>query len=104
MFLDSSLTNSHFSQRERIAGQAVIPSGTFTPEGTYAAAVAHLDGAREPRRHGLAVILDVVYYHLGPDGSYLKTFTPRYFTDRYETDWGEAGGAAQAWEPVPSFP
>jgi 1,4-alpha-glucan branching enzyme len=39
---------------------------------------------------GLGVILDVVYNHLGPDGNYLKHFSPDYFTDRYHTDWGEA--------------
>lgn len=40
-------------------------------------------------RLGLAVILDVVYNHLGPDGCYLKCFAPEYFTDRYENEWGE---------------
>jgi maltooligosyltrehalose trehalohydrolase len=39
---------------------------------------------------GLGVLLDVVYNHLGPDGNYLKEFSPAYFTDRYKTDWGEA--------------
>lgn len=39
---------------------------------------------------GLAVILDVVYNHLGPDGAYLKSFAPDYFTDRYKNEWGEA--------------
>ena len=38
---------------------------------------------------GLAVILDVVYNHLGPDGNYLGEFGP-YFTDRYNTPWGAA--------------
>jgi maltooligosyltrehalose trehalohydrolase len=38
---------------------------------------------------GLAVLLDVVYNHLGPDGNYLARFGP-YFTDRYRTPWGEA--------------
>jgi maltooligosyltrehalose trehalohydrolase len=38
---------------------------------------------------GLAVILDVVYNHLGPDGNYLGAFAP-YFTDRYTTPWGLA--------------
>jgi maltooligosyltrehalose trehalohydrolase len=38
---------------------------------------------------GLAVILDVVYNHLGPDGNYLKEFAPDYFSDRYENEWGE---------------
>ncbi len=40
-------------------------------------------------QHGLAVILDVVYNHLGPEGNYLRDFAP-YFTDRYQTPWGEA--------------
>jgi maltooligosyltrehalose trehalohydrolase len=38
---------------------------------------------------GLAVILDVVYNHLGPEGNYLADFGP-YFTDRYRTPWGLA--------------
>ncbi len=38
---------------------------------------------------GLAVILDVVYNHLGPEGNYLGEFGP-YFTDRYRTPWGSA--------------
>ncbi len=38
---------------------------------------------------GLAVILDVVYNHLGPEGNYLHSFGP-YFTDRYRTPWGDA--------------
>jgi maltooligosyltrehalose trehalohydrolase len=38
---------------------------------------------------GLAVILDVVYNHLGPEGNYLAQFGP-YFTDQYRTPWGQA--------------
>jgi maltooligosyltrehalose trehalohydrolase len=38
---------------------------------------------------GLAVFLDVVYNHLGPEGNYLAEFGP-YFTDRYRTFWGAA--------------
>jgi maltooligosyltrehalose trehalohydrolase len=40
-------------------------------------------------RRGLAVLLDVVYNHLGPSGNYLARFGP-YFTERYATPWGEA--------------
>jgi maltooligosyltrehalose trehalohydrolase len=40
-------------------------------------------------RRGLAVVLDVVYNHLGPEGNYLRDFGP-YFTDFYQTPWGEA--------------
>ena len=40
-------------------------------------------------RRGLAVLLDVVYNHLGPDGNYLSRFGP-YFSDKYGTPWGKA--------------
>jgi maltooligosyltrehalose trehalohydrolase len=45
-----------------------------------------VDAAHE---RGLAVILDVVYNHLGPEGNYLRDFGP-YFTDHYQTPWGDA--------------
>jgi maltooligosyltrehalose trehalohydrolase len=38
---------------------------------------------------GLAVVLDVVYNHLGPEGNYLWDFGP-YFTERYRTPWGSS--------------
>ena len=38
---------------------------------------------------GLAVMLDVVYNHLGPEGNYLRLFGP-YFTDHHHTPWGDA--------------
>jgi maltooligosyltrehalose trehalohydrolase len=109
--------------------------GTFTPEGTFDAAVERLpylhelgvgavellpvnafsgahgwgydgvglwavhdpyggpDGLKRfvdaAHAHGLAVILDVVYNHLGPSGNYLDRFGP-YFTDKYRTPWGPA--------------
>ena len=109
--------------------------GTFTPKGTFIAAIDKLDslaelgvthvelmpvaefsGTRgwgydgvdlyaphhaygEPEdlkrlvdachARGLAVVLDVVYNHLGPAGNYLARFGP-YFTARYATPWGPA--------------
>jgi maltooligosyltrehalose trehalohydrolase len=109
--------------------------GTFTPEGTFDAAIARLDDLRDlgvtavelmpiaqfpgARNWGydgvypfavqysyggpeglkrlvnachqkqLAVVLDVVYNHLGPEGNYLWDYGP-YFTDRYKTPWGDA--------------
>jgi maltooligosyltrehalose trehalohydrolase len=110
--------------------------GTFTPEGTFEAAIPYLRGLRElgvtaielmpvgefPGRHGwgydgvyisaahsayggphglaalvdaahaegLAVLLDVVYNHVGASGGgALAAFGP-YFTDKYETVWGQA--------------
>jgi maltooligosyltrehalose trehalohydrolase len=40
-------------------------------------------------KRGMAVILDVVYNHLGPEGNYLADFGP-YLTDRFRTPWGKA--------------
>lgn len=39
---------------------------------------------------GLAVLLDVVYNHIGPDGNYLTQFSEHYFSGRHKTDWGDA--------------
>jgi len=110
--------------------------GTFTPEGTWKAAMAGLPALADlgitcvemmpvadfsgrfgwgydgvslfaptrlygrpddlrrfvDRAHalGIAVILDVVYNHLGPDGNYLTDFSSDYFTDRYQNEWGQA--------------
>ncbi|CAO3417358.1 malto-oligosyltrehalose trehalohydrolase [Azospirillum doebereinerae] len=121
-----------------IAGQVVYEMhiGTFTPEGTWDAAVRELPALAElgvtvlelmpvaefPGRFGwgydgvnlfaptrlygdpdamrrfvdaahglgLAVILDVVYNHFGPDGNYLHGFAEGYFSERYKNEWGEA--------------
>jgi maltooligosyltrehalose trehalohydrolase len=109
--------------------------GTFTPEGTFDAAIERLDhlvslgvthlellpvnefsGTRgwgydgvdlyaphhayggfdglkrlveACHERGLGVIMDVVYNHLGPAGNYLAKYGP-YFTDKYNTPWGDA--------------
>lgn len=53
---------------------------------------------------GLAVILDVVYNHLGPDGNYLPKFSPFYLTSKHKTDWGEAiNFDGEHCEPVREF-
>jgi malto-oligosyltrehalose trehalohydrolase len=39
---------------------------------------------------GLAVMLDVVYNHFGPEGNYLYRYAPDFFTDRHHTPWGAA--------------
>jgi maltooligosyltrehalose trehalohydrolase len=110
--------------------------GTFTPQGSWAAAIERLPGLAElgitvvevmpvadfdgkfgwgydgvdlfaPTRlygspddmrrfvdtahaAGLAVILDVVYNHIGPSGNYLPQYSKSWFTDRHPTDWGDA--------------
>ncbi|HTD56389.1 MAG TPA: malto-oligosyltrehalose trehalohydrolase [Silvibacterium sp.] len=107
--------------------------GTFTPEGTYAAAAREFARLRElgitvlecmplaefagsvgwgydgvdlfspfhgygrpddlrrmidaAHQHGLGIIIDVVYNHLGPDGNYLVKYSDRYFSENH-TEWG----------------
>jgi maltooligosyltrehalose trehalohydrolase len=39
---------------------------------------------------GLAVVLDVVYNHLGPDGCVFSRYARDYFTKKYSNEWGEA--------------
>ena len=48
-----------------------------------------------PTPLGLAVVLDVVYNHLGPEGNVLGRYGP-YFTDAYRTPWGDAINVAEA--------
>ena len=53
--------------------------------------------------HGIAVVLDVVYNHLGPEGNYLEQYGP-YFTEKYKTPWGKALNFDDAWcDGVRSF-
>ena len=40
--------------------------------------------------HGLSVMLDAVYNHLGPDGNYLGAYTKHYFNPAHKTPWGDA--------------
>lgn len=64
--------------------------GLYAPSHTY--------GTPEDLKHlvdyahslGIAVILDVVYNHFGPDGNYLRVFSDDYFAPQHKTDWGEA--------------
>jgi maltooligosyltrehalose trehalohydrolase len=61
----------------------------FAPQNSYGGphGLARLVDACHAR--GLAIFLDVVYNHLGPEGNYLAEFGP-YFADRYRTFWGPA--------------
>jgi maltooligosyltrehalose trehalohydrolase len=61
----------------------------FAPHHAYGGPDALNRLVNAAHAHGLGVILDVVYNHLGPCGNYLPRFGP-YFTDRHTTPWGKA--------------
>jgi maltooligosyltrehalose trehalohydrolase len=61
----------------------------FAPQSSYGGPQGLKRFVDAAHNSGLAVVLDVVYNHLGPEGNYLAEFAP-YFTSRYATPWGEA--------------
>ena len=61
----------------------------FAPQNTYGGPAALKKLINSAHKKGLAVVLDVVYNHLGPEGNCLGRYGP-YFTDRYRTPWGDA--------------
>ncbi|HVE16212.1 MAG TPA: malto-oligosyltrehalose trehalohydrolase [Chthoniobacterales bacterium] len=61
----------------------------YAPHPAYGTTVDLKSFIQQAHDLGLAVLLDVVYNHLGPDGNYLGAFGP-YFTDRVKTPWGDA--------------
>jgi maltooligosyltrehalose trehalohydrolase len=61
----------------------------YAPQNSYGGPMGLKHLINACHRKGLAVILDVVYNHLGPEGNYLGSYGP-YFTDRYKTPWGSA--------------
>ena len=73
-------------------------------DGVFPFAVQHSYGGPRALQHlvdachqkGLAVILDLVYNHLGPEGNYLGEYGP-FFTGKYHTPWGNAINFDDAW-------
>jgi maltooligosyltrehalose trehalohydrolase len=61
----------------------------FAPQASYGGPEGLKRLVEACHLRGMAVILDVVYNHLGPEGNYLREFGP-YFSERYRTPWGEA--------------
>ena len=61
--------------------------GLFAPHEPYGGPAGLKELVDACHARGIAVILDVVYNHLGPEGNYLDRFGP-YFTDRYSSPWG----------------
>ncbi len=61
----------------------------FAPQNSYGTPQDLKELINACHERGLAVILDVIYNHLGPEGNILGNYGP-YFTDRYHTPWGAA--------------
>jgi maltooligosyltrehalose trehalohydrolase len=64
--------------------------GLFAPVAIYGVPDDFRRFIDEAHRLNMGTILDVVYNHLGPDGNYLKEFSPDYFSSDHNTDWGPA--------------
>lgn len=62
--------------------------GLFAPYHHYGAPDDLRRFIDEAHAHGIGVVLDVVYNHLGPDGNYLREFSEHYF--KGSTEWGDA--------------
>jgi len=61
----------------------------FAPQSSYGGPEGLKSLVNACHQAGLAVVLDVIYNHAGPEGNYLAEFGP-YFTDQYRTPWGRA--------------
>ena len=61
----------------------------FAVDASYGGPEALKRVVNAAHQRGMAVVLDVVYNHLGPEGNYLRDFGP-YFTSEYKTPWGDA--------------
>ena len=62
----------------------------YAPDSSYGRPkdLKHLVQAAHAK--GLMIFLDVVYNHFGPEGNYLHTYSPQFFTNRHRTPWGDA--------------
>ncbi|MBB5252674.1 malto-oligosyltrehalose trehalohydrolase [Sulfurisphaera ohwakuensis] len=59
----------------------------YAVQNTYGGPYAFMKFIDEAHQRGLAVILDVVYNHVGPEGNYMMFLGP-YFSQKYKTPWG----------------
>ncbi|MGK7345468.1 MAG: malto-oligosyltrehalose trehalohydrolase [Candidatus Nitrospinota bacterium M3_3B_026] len=62
----------------------------FAPEARYGTPDDLKEFIQTAHEMGLMVFLDVVYNHFGPEGNYLRSYAPAFFTSRHKTPWGDA--------------
>lgn len=61
----------------------------FAPDSTYGRPEDLKELVQSAHDRGLMILLDVVYNHFGPEGNYLRSYAPQFFTDRHKTPWGD---------------
>src|ERR1700753_4340851 len=62
----------------------------YSPESSYGTPDELKSLIAAAHKQRIAVMLDVVYNHFGPEGNYLGVYSPQFFTDRHHTPWGAA--------------
>lgn len=78
---------SDFPGRRNWGYDGVFP---FAPDSAYGRPEDLKRLVQSAHEHGIMVVLDVVYNHFGPEGNYLNSYAPQFFTDRHRTPWGKA--------------
>jgi malto-oligosyltrehalose trehalohydrolase len=61
----------------------------FAPDSIYGRPDDLKELVQSAHAHGIMIFLDVVYNHFGPEGNYLRSYAPQFFTDRHRTPWGD---------------
>jgi maltooligosyltrehalose trehalohydrolase len=61
----------------------------FAPDSVYGRPEDLKELVQSAHDRGIMVLLDVVYNHFGPEGNYLRSYAPQFFTDRHCTPWGD---------------
>jgi len=76
-----------FPGRRNWGYDGVLP---FAPDSKYGRPEDLKALVQSAHDRGLMVLLDVVYNHFGPEGNYLNSYAPQFFTARHKTPWGNA--------------
>ncbi len=62
----------------------------YAPDASYGRPEDFKAFVEAAHHRGIAVLLDVVYNHFGPEGNFLRLYAPDFFTSRHKTPWGDA--------------
>ena len=78
---------AEFPGRRNWGYDGVLP---FAPDAAYGTPEDLKRLVQAAHACGLAVLLDVVYNHFGPEGNYLHAYAPQFFNPAHATPWGAA--------------